>query len=150
MNITIVAIGKTRTEHFEDAISEYQKRLGRWTSVAWRVLPVSDLSRESQQLLKAIDSAGSQAATILLDERGLELSTPEFAKLLDDHQNKATKEILFIIGGAHGVSSEVRQRATHVWSLSQLVFPHEMIRLLLIEQLYRAYDLNNGGKYHHV
>lgn len=150
MNITIIAVGKNRTEHFESAIEEYQKRITRWVQVKWKILPASDPASESQQLLKIIDVAGPETVTILLDERGQEWSTPELAFRLAGWQNQAVKHVIFIIGGAHGVSEEIRKRTSLTWCLSQLVFPHELVRVLVIEQLYRAYDLNNGGKYHHV
>lgn len=150
MNITILAVGKKRTEYFESALAEYQKRLSRWVNVRWHIVPVSNIESESQQLHRLIEDAGSHRVSILLDERGHTWSTPELAATIESWQNQSIKEVLFVIGGAHGVNTQVQDAVTQVWSLSALVFPHELVRVLLLEQLYRAYDLNAGGKYHHA
>ena len=85
---------------------------------------------------------------ILLDERGKNISSPELAKmLLNGFVN--SQNFVIIIGGAFGVSEELRKRANFVWSLSKLVFPHQIVRLILVEQIYRAQEISSGGKYHH-
>lgn len=150
MNITILAVGKKRTEHFESALSEYQKRLSRWVNVRWHIVPTSSVELESQQLLRYIEDAGNHSVCILLDERGESWSTSELANNIEAWQNKSVKEVVFVIGGAHGVSKQIHDAASYSWSLSALVFPHELVRVLLLEQLYRAYDINAGGKYHHA
>lgn len=147
MNVIILAVGKQKTEFYETAIAEYQKRLTRFTKVEWKMLPATDKESESAALLRAIPH---DAYAMLLDERGEQWSTPELAAKLEQLQNNATKNLIFIIGGAHGVSQEVQTRVDAIWSLSKLVFPHEQVRLMLIEQLYRAYDINAGGSYHHI
>lgn len=150
MNITIVAIGKKRTEFFEAALAEYQKRLSRWVRLSWHVMPASDMQTESQQLTKFLSSVGSRAVAVLLDERGDAWSTPDLASKIASWQNEAVKDLVLIVGGARGVEPAIRSQVNYVWSLSPLVFPHELVRVLLLEQLYRAYDLNAGGKYHHA
>lgn len=150
MHITIVAVGKKRSELFEAAIAEYEKRLSRWVRIEWHILPTSDIQTESQQLIKYLAQTGPQTAVVLLDERGEAWSTAEFADKIVSWQNKAVKDLVLIIGGAHGVESGLRDHVHHIWSLSSLVFPHELVRVLVLEQLYRAYDLNAGGKYHHA
>jgi len=82
----------------------------------------------------------------LLDERGRNLSSPELSAVIVEHTSQS---IVFIIGGAYGVTDDVRRRANLVWSLSKLVFPHQLVRLILTEQLYRAQEIARGGKYHH-
>lgn len=150
MNITIIAVGKKRTEYFEEALTEYQKRLSRFCTTTWRIIPASDVAHESDQLIRILDTQGPHTVSVLLDERGYGWSTPELAQNIATWQNQSTKEVLFIIGGSHGVSDSVGQKVDKIWSLSALVFPHELVRVLLAEQLYRAYDLNAGGKYHHI
>ncbi len=150
MNITIVAIGKKRTEYFEAALAEYQKRLSRWVCVTWHIIPASDALTETAQVGKLLSQFGSQTVSVLLDERGEQWSTMQLAKRIDTWQNDSVKDLIMIIGGAHGVAPGVLSQVTHTWSLSSLVFPHELVRVLLLEQLYRAYDLNAGGKYHHA
>lgn len=147
MRITILAVGKNRTSHLDDAIAEYQKRLNRWAEIDWRYIATSDKDTESLQLLKQLPA---ESHVLLLDERGKQWSTPELAAQLESWQNTSTKYVVIVIGGAHGVNAQLQERANNVWSLSSLVFPHELVRLILIEQLYRAHDLNHGGSYHHA
>ncbi|MEO8863260.1 MAG: 23S rRNA (pseudouridine(1915)-N(3))-methyltransferase RlmH [Candidatus Saccharimonadales bacterium] len=143
---TIFAIGKSKTEYHEDAIADYQKRLSRWTNLKWDVMPSSDIETESKKILGRLST---DVCVVLLDERGIEWSSPRVAEFIEDSQNNSIKDIAFIIGGPHGVTDELRDRADVVWSLSHLVFPHEMVRLIVAEQLYRAYDMLHGGSYHH-
>ncbi len=147
MNIVIQAVGKTKTEFYEPAIAEYQKRLSRYVKLDWKIVPATDKEAESTALLRTIPDS---SYVILLDERGEQWSTVEFAQKLEQLQNQATKTLVFIIGGAHGVTEELQNSVDAVWGLSNLVFPHEQVRLMLAEQLYRAHDINAGGKYHHI
>ncbi|WP_457915238.1 23S rRNA (pseudouridine(1915)-N(3))-methyltransferase RlmH [Candidatus Minimicrobia naudis] len=84
---------------------------------------------------------------ILLDERGKNLSSPELSDLIID--GISIRRIVFIIGGAYGVTYDLRQKSNVVWSLSNLVFPHQLVRLILAEQLYRAQEIHRGSHYHH-
>ena len=86
----------------------------------------------------------------MLDERGKNLQSEELAKVLQKRNNDSTKQVIFLIGGAFGVSDEVIKRANFKWSLSNLVFPHQLVRLILAEQVYRACTINKNEKYHHV
>lgn len=86
---------------------------------------------------------------ILLDEKGKMISSEELAALLNKMKDTGTKTAIILIGGAFGVSDAILKRANFVWSLSKLVFPHQIVRLILAEQVYRAYTILNNGKYHH-
>jgi len=86
---------------------------------------------------------------VLLDEHGIQLSSEGLAELLDTLDMQAVKRIVCIIGGAYGVDEIVKKRANFVWSLSHLVFPHQLVRLILAEQLYRANTIRRGEPYHH-
>jgi 23S rRNA (pseudouridine1915-N3)-methyltransferase len=86
---------------------------------------------------------------VLLDERGKQLSSPQLANFIQQRANESTKTIVFLIGGAFGVEGSVFERANFTWSLSPLVFPHMLVRLILSEQLYRACTILRGEKYHH-
>lgn len=87
---------------------------------------------------------------ILLDERGKNISSPELATTIQQRGNESTKRIVFVIGGAFGVDETVFRRANYVWSLSKLVFPHMIVRLVLAEQIYRACSIIRNEKYHHL
>ena len=146
MRIRVLCVGKVRTKHLESAIEEYLTRLAGAVRVEIEVVPASNITDETTALMKRLTA---DEYVVLLDERGMLLSTPELARRIEDCQNDAVKRVTFVIGGAHGVEPELSKRAQFVWSLSPLVFPHELVRLLVIEQLYRAYDILRGGKYHH-
>jgi 23S rRNA (pseudouridine1915-N3)-methyltransferase len=146
VRIKLLCVGKTSTKHLEPALNEYLQRLRPYVSCTVDVVPGSDADAESAQLLKRI---APQDTVVLLDERGKVWSTPELAQQIDAWQNNAIKSIVFVIGGAFGVNETLRQRADSTWALSRLVFPHELVRLIVVEQLYRAYNVLGGGKYHH-
>jgi 23S rRNA (pseudouridine1915-N3)-methyltransferase len=144
MKITILTVGKAHDRTLADAIAEYQLRLQNQVKLQWVFIPVSEKQQESAELLKRLRSY-----VILLDETGTMLSTPQFAEHLEQLQNNSVKELMIVIGGSYGVNDAVKNRADFVWSLSSLIFPHQLVRLLVAEQLYRAYDLLSGGRYHH-
>ncbi len=151
MSIRILAVGKKHESWVSDGIQRYQKRLQRPFDVAWVLLPhsardgASARQDESERLLARLDS---HEFVILLDERGAPLDSPALSKLLLAPL-ESSRPVTVIIGGAYGVTDEVHQRADVVWSLSPLVFPHQLVRLILIEQLYRAQEIAGGRPYHH-
>jgi 23S rRNA (pseudouridine1915-N3)-methyltransferase len=102
---------------------------------------------ESKLLLQALDPVDY---VVLLDERGKMLTSPGLAAVLNERAVNGAKKVHFVIGGAFGVNDEVRKRADLVWQLSKLVFPHQLVRLILAEQVYRACTINRGEKYHHA
>jgi len=101
-----------------------------------------------EETLRILEKIKPNDFVILLDERGKNISSPEFAKLLSNGFVNS-QNFVIVIGGAFGVTEELRKRANFVWSLSKLVFPHQIVRLVLIEQIYRAQEISSGGKYHH-
>ena len=106
-------------------------------------LPDSTVEKEGQALLKAIEKE-KNAAVVVLSEEGKEFSSTGFADVL----GKFDRKVLFIIGGPYGLAPEVKAKATLLWSLSKLTFTHELARLLLFEQLFRAVNILHGGSYH--
>ena len=149
MKITILSIGKKNEPWIQPGVFRFLERLRAPFAAEMIILPhssfESDRARqeESERLLSRIKDSDF---TILLDERGKNLSSPELSDLISNHINK---HIVFIIGGAYGVTDEMRQRANVTWSLSKLVFPHQLVRLILAEQLYRAQEIAKGSRYHH-
>lgn len=150
--ITIIAIGKKHETWMQSGIERYQKRLKQPWNIEWMLLPHSSLEgqrarqEESQRILARIKPSDT---VILLDETGKLLDSPALSKLCSAQFTHGTS-LVFVIGGAYGVSSTLHQRATTIWSLSPLVFPHQLVRLLLAEQLYRAQEIARGGSYHHM
>jgi len=151
MSVTIITVGKKHEDWVEPGIQRYQKRLKQPFNAEWVLLAHSSFDddrarqEESGRILSRLEGF---TMIILLDERGKQYDSPAFSGLLSDQFAHSAK-IALIIGGAFGVTEELRQKATHVWSLSPLVFPHQLVRLMLIEQLYRAQEISLGKSYHH-
>lgn len=151
MAVTIVAIGKKHEAWIEDGVKHYQNRLRKPFDVEWVLLPHSALNdaaarqEESERILSRLNE---RDFVLLLDERGEAIDSAQTARLLDTTFT-AGRKVVIVIGGAYGVDDRLHQRADFVWSLSPLVFPHQLVRLILIEQLYRAQQIIAGHPYHH-
>ena len=147
----IIAIGKKHEKWVLNGIELFEKRLKKPFNLSWDILPHSNFveekarEEETQRILAKIKPSDF---VILLDERGKNISSPELAKMLSNGFVNS-QNFVIVIGGAFGVSEELRQRANFVWSLSKLVFPHQIVRLILVEQIYRAQEISSDGKYHH-
>ncbi len=147
----IIAIGKKHEKWVLNGIELFEKRLKKPFNLSWDILPHLSFAEEkareeeTQRILAKIKPSDF---VILLDERGKNISSPELAKMLSNGFVNS-QNFVIVIGGAFGVSEELRQRANFVWSLSKLVFPHQIVRLILVEQIYRAQEISSGGKYHH-
>lgn len=150
--ITIVAVGKKHEDWVSSGVQRYEKRLKQPFDTKWVLLPHShfdgDRARqeESESILSRVNDTDF---IILLDEVGKNLSSPEISELCNNAFSNSQK-VMVVIGGAYGVSDAVRERASIIWSISRLVFPHQLVRLILIEQLYRAQEIARGGSYHHT
>ncbi|MFW0112257.1 23S rRNA (pseudouridine(1915)-N(3))-methyltransferase RlmH [Rothia sp. P5766] len=150
MTIKIIAIGKKHEKWVADGIDRYETRLRKPWDLTWQYLPHSSLAEEaaraeeSRRILEKIDR---DDYLILLDERGKMLSSPGLSRVLQ--AQLGFKRIVLVIGGAYGVDETVRSRANTVWSLSELVFPHQLVRLIITEQIYRAGEIAAGRPYHH-
>lgn len=149
--ITIIAIGKKHEEWIKSGLERYEKRLKRPFDVQWVLLPHSAKNGmearqdESERILTRLEESDY---VILLDEVGRNITSPTLSALLESQFNHAKRPVL-IIGGAYGVDERLHSRADFVWSLSKLVFPHQLVRMLLAEQLYRAQTIVHGQPYHH-
>ena len=150
--ITVLAIGKKHEDWVNIGIERYEKRLKKPFDVKWLLLPHSSIDgmlarqAESNAILSRINDRDQ---VILLDETGDGLSSPSLSTLLSK-QFVDARNVVIVIGGAYGVDERVKARADITWSLSKLVFPHQLVRLILIEQLYRAQEIAHGSSYHHV
>lgn len=141
--IRIIAGGKKTTETYQELISEYEKRLRKPFNLEWQFMPEEKLDTYlTKWPFKDNDFI------ICCDERGQNISSPEFSQKLENTFN-ASQNVIILIGGAYGFSEEVRQKSNFVWSFSRLVFPHLISRLLVTEQIYRAQSISTGSHYHH-
>ena len=147
MKLLIISPGKTHDPFVADAIAEYEQRLRKALPIGWLFPKTNEVEAEGVAILKAISDTDF---VVVLDERGAEIDTQGFATFLGTQLQSSVKRIVFVIGGAYGVSKKVKERANLTMKLSSLVFPHMLVRLILIEQLYRAHSILSGGKYHHA
>ena len=151
MPISILAVGKKHDPWVVEGIERYHKRLRAPFVPQWTLIPHSSLlgdSAREEESARILSRLKPSDFVVLLDERGSNLDSPALAHLLNDELSRSVTVVL-IIGGAFGVDTSVHQRAQKVWSMSALVFPHQLVRLLLTEQLYRSQQIIAGGSYHH-
>jgi 23S rRNA (pseudouridine1915-N3)-methyltransferase len=146
MKIIIISPGKGHDSTVAEGIAEYQKRLPKKFALEWAHPKPETVEGEGAAILKLLKEGDY---VVLLDERGKDIDTPALAAMLDGQLQSGTKRLVFIIGGAFGVSDAVKKQAKQTIKLSSLVFPHMLVRLILTEQLYRATSILDGGKYHH-
>lgn len=157
MKIVLASVGKPHEALVKAGVDEFTQRIQKYYGVEWKIIapPKNAASLNEAALKKAeaelvLQQLQADDFLILLDERGKNISSPELANLLQQRANESTKRIVFLIGGAFGVDSTIQQRAQFTWSLSNLVFPHMLVRFMLAEQVYRACTINRNEKYHHV
>ncbi len=152
--ISIVAVGKIKEKSLASLIDEYKKRISGYSKI--EIVEVNDEPNdkledekvkqlEGQRILKQIKK---DSYVILLDLRGEMLDSVKFAKKLETINTYQSSHITFVIGGSLGVSEEVRQRADYLLKLSDMTFPHNIARLLILEQIYRSYKILNHESYH--
>jgi 23S rRNA (pseudouridine1915-N3)-methyltransferase len=151
------SVGGKHEPYVAAGVEEFTRRISHYYHSEWKLVapPKNAASMPEQQLKDAesrllLDSLDPVDYVVLLDERGHMLSSPGLAKMIEERAVNGARRIHFVIGGAFGVNDAVRKRADYVWQLSKLVFPHQLVRLILAEQVYRACTIGRGEKYHHV
>ncbi len=156
MNVTIISVGKLKEKYLRDAIAEYSKRLQAFCNFRIIELDESRLSEKPSQreIERALETEGknilrnSQGFIFSMCIEGRHLSSEEFAKKFTDIGVSGTSAVTFIIGSSFGLSDEVKRKSDFKLSMSKMTFPHQLARVMLTEQIYRAFQINNGGKYH--
>ncbi|MEI6528113.1 MAG: 23S rRNA (pseudouridine(1915)-N(3))-methyltransferase RlmH [bacterium] len=146
MKILFISIGKNHDSDLGSPILDYTKRLEKYFKTEWKIIPSSDVKKEGEQILKNIDSGDYVLA---LDEKGKEVSTLELAGLVEKRMIAGDKRLVFVIGGSYGLDQTVLEKANYIWSLSKLTFPHQIVRLVLTEAIYRAVSVIKNEPYHH-
>ena len=157
MDIEIWSLGKENDRFIEDGIQHYFKKTRPYNNIELVTLQLpkkvatTDIDRtkiqEEELILKKLQS---NHYLILLDERGKMLTSPQWAQQFQQQMNQGTKTLVILIGGAFGVTERIRKEAKQVWSLSNLVFPHQLVRLIVAEQVYRAFSILHNSPYHHI
>ncbi len=155
MRIKLILNGKTEENYLLEGISIYEKRLKHYCSFEQVIIPAvkaANLSaeqmkeKEAELIFKQIETSDF---VVLLDEKGNLLSSTDFAFFLEKQRLNALKTLVFVVGGPFGFAESVYKRANYTVSLSKMTFSHQMIRLFFMEQLYRAFTIIKGEKYHH-
>ncbi len=156
MKIYFWSIGKVHESYVKEGIENFTKRISHYYNVEWKLIPpVKNASSLSNTDLKKneadviLNLLQPNDVVIVLDEKGEQFTSEKLAELLQLTANKSAKNLVFLIGGAFGVDDKIIERANYVWSLSKLVFPHQLVRLILAEQVYRACTIIRNEKYHH-
>jgi 23S rRNA (pseudouridine1915-N3)-methyltransferase len=156
MKIQFWSIGKSHDPYIKDAVEDFSKRIGKYFSTEWNIIPVPkntgmmsemDLKKKEGEMI--LSWLKPQDFFVALDERGKEMSSEQLATFIQARANESTKNLVFVIGGAFGLDAKVLQKADYKWSLSKLTFPHQLVRLILAEQVYRACTIMRNEKYHH-
>lgn len=156
MKITLLTVGKTEDTYLKEGIEKYVKRLKHYIKL--ELIDLAELkntkalsqeqqkAREAEMILKKLSPLDH---VVLLDEKGSELTSTQFANTINKHMIGTASHVVFIVGGPYGFDTSVYQRANDKLSLSRMTFSHQMVRLFFIEQLYRAFTIIKGEPYHH-
>jgi 23S rRNA (pseudouridine1915-N3)-methyltransferase len=156
MKIEFWSIGKQHDPAIKSAIEDYTKRINKYCSVKWEILPVpknagmlSEIDLKRLEGKMVMEWASKDDILIALDENAKEMDSIGLSEFIIKQGNMGIKKMIFLIGGAFGLDESILKRANYTWSLSKLTFPHQLVRLILAEQVYRAYTIIKNEKYHH-
>ncbi len=156
MKISLFVVGKTNHNYLSPGIDDYTKRINHY--IPFNIQYIADAKNtknlsqaqqkqaEGQNLLNAFDKSDY---VVLLDERGKEFTSKDFSSFIEKKMQTVAKRLVFVVGGPYGFSEDVYQRANEKISLSKMTFPHDLIRLIFTEQLYRSFTIINNEPYHH-
>ncbi|HRN54821.1 MAG TPA: 23S rRNA (pseudouridine(1915)-N(3))-methyltransferase RlmH [Niabella sp.] len=157
MKIVLYNVGKENNPLLKNSILDFSNRINHYYPVEWKIIsPLKNKTGLSKEVLKAkeadqiLDSIKKDDFLVALDEKGAMLTSTKLAAWIQARANESVKQLLFLIGGAYGLDESVLKRANFIWSLSPLTFPHQLVRLILAEQLYRACTIIKNEKYHHT
>ena len=149
--IKIICVGKIKEKFFKDAIEEYSKRLSKYTKI--NIIEVQDINLNNEELIKQkekeliLKHIEQKDYIITLEIEGKELSSIELSKKIEELEQQ-NPNITFIIGGSYGLDDEIKKISNYKLSFSKLTFPHQLFRVILLEQIYRAYKIKNNETYH--
>ena len=156
MKLLFLAIGKNHEPYIKPGVDEFTNRISNYYSVKWNILPVpknagnlAEASLKKKEAELVLGFLQKDDYLIVLDERGKQLSSEGLSQFIQSRANESQKQVTFLIGGAYGCDETVLKRANYIWSLSALTFPHQLVRLILCEQVYRACTIARNEKYHH-
>ena len=156
MKLQFWAIGKNNEPYVKTGVEEFTGRIGKYFKVEWNIIPVpknagmlSEMDLKKKEGETIIEWISKDDYLVALDEKGKQLSSKNLADFIQARANESKKRLVFVIGGAFGLDDAVLKKANYIWSLSELTFPHQLVRLILAEQIYRACTIIKNEKYHH-
>ena len=156
MKISFWSVGKTNDHYIKEGVEEFTRRISRYFKTEWNIIPVPknagllsemDLKKKEGEII--LELLTKEDYVVALDGKGKQISSEGLADVIRARANESTKQLVFLIGGAYGIDDAVLKRANYKWSLSLLTFPHQLVRLILAEQVYRACTIMRNEKYHH-
>jgi 23S rRNA (pseudouridine1915-N3)-methyltransferase len=157
MKIQFWSIGKDHEPYVKPGVDDFTRRISRYYPVEWSLIPTPknaatlsqpDLKKKEGEII--LEALAKDDFLVALDERGKQMGSEGLAQFIQSRANESTKKLIFLIGGVYGLDEAVLKRADYRWSLSQLTLPHQLVRLLLAEQVYRACTILRNEKYHHA
>jgi len=157
MKIQFWSIGKDHEPYVKPGVDDFTRRISRYYPVEWSLIPTPknaatlsqpDLKKKEAEII--LEALAKDDFLVALDERGKQMGSEGLAQFIQTRANDSTKKLIFLIGGVYGLDETVLKRADYRWSLSQLTLPHQLVRLLLAEQIYRACTILRNEKYHHA
>jgi 23S rRNA (pseudouridine1915-N3)-methyltransferase len=156
MKLQLWSIGKEHEPYIKAGTDDFTRRIARYYPVEWKLiapprhaatLSAADLKKKEGEII--LDALTKDDWLVALDERGKQMTSEGLAELLQARANESVRQLVFLIGGIYGLDETVLKRADHRWSLSLLTFPHQLVRLILAEQVYRACSILRNERYHH-
>jgi 23S rRNA (pseudouridine1915-N3)-methyltransferase len=153
MKILLWSVGKEHESYVKAGIDDFTRRISRYYPVGWDIIPppknaTADPKKKEAALI--LGQLTKDDFLVALDEHGTQFTSEGLAQFIQARANTGGKNLVFLIGGVYGLDESVLNRASHRWSLSQLTLPHQLVRLLLAEQVYRACTILRNEKYHHA
>jgi 23S rRNA (pseudouridine1915-N3)-methyltransferase len=157
MKIQLWSVGKDHEPYVKAGVDDFTKRISRYYPVEWKIIPspknagtLSQADLKKKEAVILLENLTRDDYLVALDEKGKQLYSEGLAQFIQGRANESVRNLVFLIGGAFGLDETILQRANHQWSLSQLTLPHQLVRLLLAEQVYRACTILRNEKYHHM
>ncbi|MGN6195387.1 MAG: 23S rRNA (pseudouridine(1915)-N(3))-methyltransferase RlmH [Ginsengibacter sp.] len=156
MKIYFWSVGKSHEFYVKEGIELFTKRISHYFPVEWKIFPAaknaasfSEEQIKKNEAVTVLNALQNDDVLIALDENGKQFTSIELAGFIQQKANAGSRNIVFLIGGAYGIHESVLKRSNFKWSLSKLIFPHQLVRLILAEQIYRACTIIRNEKYHH-
>ena len=157
MKIYLWSVGKAHETYVKEGVEIFTKRISHYYPLEWKIFPsaknAAQLSEEEIKKAEGISMLNplqNDDILIALDENGKQWNSLELAAFIQQKANESARNVIFLIGGAYGLHTDILKRCNYKWSLSKLVFPHQLVRLILAEQIYRACTIIRNEKYHHT